>query len=335
MKAWILDKQDNIMNRPLRLVDNYLDPEPKNKQIRIKMKYCGICRTDIHIAEGDIPLHKKPVILGHEIVGTVDKLGEDSERFKIGDRVGVTWLYKSCGSCEYCINGFENYCPHIVRTGWDVDGGYAEYTLAYEDYVLPLNNIPLDYEDLAPLMCPGVASYLCYKLADPKPGDRIGIIGFGPTAYYLLKTANFLGVDVYVSTRSKHHREIAVEYGAKWVGNIVEEDFPIKLDHIISFPPVGNIVEKALENLKPSGNLVLAQVASTPITINNYGNLWGRNIKTVYNVRRSTSLEMLKLARKIDYRIEKRIFDFEELQDAMIMNRQGKVKELTSVLKIE
>ena len=298
------------------------------------MKYCGICRTDIHIAEGDVPLHKRPVILGHEVVGVVDKLGEDVEKFKTGDLVGVTWLYKSCGSCEYCVNGLENYCPHIVRTGWDVNGGYADYMVAYEDYVLPLNNIPLDPEDLAPLMCPGVASYLCYKLASPEPGDRIGIIGFGPTAYYLLKTANFLGVDVYISTRSKHHREIATEYGAKWVGNILEEDFPVKMNHIISFPPVGNIVEKALENLKPSGNLVLAQVASTPIVINNYKNLWGKNIKTVYNVRRSTSLEMLELAKKIDFSIDKKMFDFEELQDAMIMNRQGEVKELTSVLKI-
>ena len=334
MKAWVLDKQDKIINRPLKLVDDYPDPEPGYKQIRIKMKYCGICRTDIHIAEGDVPLHKKPVILGHEVVGVVDKLGDGAEKFKVGDLVGVTWLYKSCGSCRYCINGLENYCPHIVRTGWDADGGYAEYMVAYEDYALPLNEIPLKPEDLAPLMCPGVASYLCYTLASPEPGDRIGIIGFGPTAYYLLKTANFFGVDVYISTRSKHHREIATEYGAKWVGNILEEDFPVKMNHIISFPPVGNIVEKALENLKPGGNLVLAQVASTPIVINNYENLWGKNIKTVYNVRRNTSLKMIELAKKIDFSIEKRMFDFEELQDAMIMNRKGEVKELTSVLKI-
>ena len=171
MKAWIIEKQDKIYNKPLTLVDDYPDPEPLAGQIRIKVKYVGICRTDIHIAEGDLPLRKKPIIVGHEIAGVVDKLGENTSRFKVGDQVGLTWLYSTCGACKYCINGRENYCPHFKSTGWDVDGGYAEYVVAYENYAIPLNNVPLNLADLAPMMCPGVASYMCLDLTKPEPGD--------------------------------------------------------------------------------------------------------------------------------------------------------------------
>ena len=335
MRAWILNRQAKIDERPLELVDDYPDPEPGYKQIRIRVRYVGICRTDIHIAEGDLPFHKKPVILGHEIAGVVDKIGEDVKRFKVGDKVGLSWLYKTCGSCEYCLNGLENYCMEFTRTGWDVDGGYAEYVIAYEDYAFPLNDVPLDLADLAPLMCPGIASYICFEYADLKPGGKLGIIGFGPTAYYLIRIANFYGIDVYVSTRSKHHVEMAYANGAKWVGNILKEDFPEKLDSIVSFPPIGEVVERALKNLKPNGTLVLAQVASTPIVINNYAHLWGRNIKTIYNVRRNSAYKLFELAKKIDLSIEKRIFKFEEIQDAMILVRKGQVEEMNSVAKID
>jgi len=335
MKAWILDKQAKINEKPLKLVDEYPIPEPKYGQVRIKVKYCGICRTDLHIAEGDLPLHKRPIILGHEIAGVVDKVGEEVRRINIGDKVGLSWLYCTCNGCKYCISGWENYCPYFISTGWDVDGGFAEYVVAYEEYVFPFNDIPLGLDDLAPMMCPGIASYLAYDLANPKPGDNIGVIGFGPTAYYLLKIANYSGIDVYVSTRSKHHMEVAYENGAKWVGNILKEDFPKKLDAIISFPPVGEIVEKALRNLKHGGVLVLAQIASTPITIKDYSNIWGRTIKTVHNIRRESAYKMLNLAKKIDLSIEKAIFKFEELQDAMILVRRGEVKEMNSVVKID
>jgi len=334
MKAWIIEKQDKIDNKPLTLVDDYPDPEPLAGQIRIKVKYVGICRTDIHIAEGDLPLRKKPIIVGHEIAGVVDKLGENTSRFKVGDQVGLTWLYSTCGACKYCINGRENYCPHFKSTGWDVDGGYAEYVVAYENYAIPLNNVPLNPADLAPMMCPGVASYMCLDLAKPEPGDSIGLIGFGPTAYYLLKIGNYLGLDVYVSTRSKHHREMAYEYGAKWVGNIIEEDFPTKLDAIVSFPPVGSIIERALNNLKSGGTLVLAQIASTPITINNYSNLWGSTIKTVYNVNRRGAYGILEYAKKVDLSIDKEIVRFEEIQDAMIRVRKGGIDKLVAVAKV-
>ena len=334
MKAWVLNKQDRMENKPLLFIDDYPDPEPKAGRIRIKVKYVGICRTDIHIAEGDLPLHKKPLILGHEIVGVVDKVGEYSYRFKIGDKVGLTWLYKTCGGCKYCINGLENYCPYFMSTGWDADGGYAEYVIAYENYVIPLDGVPLSQADLAPLMCPGVASYMCLEYTDPEPGDKLGIIGFGPTAYYLLKIADYVGMDVYVSTRSKYHKELAYEYGAKWVGNILKEDFPIEMDHIVSFPPVGEIVERALKNLKPGGDLILAQIASTPIAIRNYSNLWGRRIKTIYNVNRKSAYGIIQFAKKVDLSIEKEIIKFEDIQDYMIIARKGGIDKLNIIAKV-
>lgn len=334
MKAWILEGQAKIEERPLRIVDDYPTPMPMDDQIRVKIMATGICRTDLHIAEGDLPLHKRPLILGHEIAGVVDEVGDDVTTFKVGDRAGLTWLYEACGSCRYCISGQENYCPHIVRTGWDVDGGFAEYVVAHEAYALPLNGVPLGFDDLAPLMCPGVAAYLAFELASLKPGDKMGIVGFGPTAYYLVKIAEGLGIDVYVSTRSKKHREIAEMIGATWVGNILQEGPPSPLDSIIWFPPVGEALEKALKALAPAGILVLAQIASTPITIMDYGSIWGKTIKTVYNVKRSTSRAMVELAKKVDMSIEKRIFRFEELQDAMMMSKRGEMEELVGVLRI-
>jgi len=335
MKAWILEKQGKVESRPLRLVDNYPTPEPGYKQVRIRIEYTGICRTDMHIAEGDLPLHKQPIVLGHQIAGKVDKVGEGARRFKVGDRVGLTWLYGSCGSCKYCLNGLENYCPNIVRTGWDVDGGYTEYVVAHEDYVVPLNDVPLKTEDLPPLMCPGVTGFLGFKMANPIPGDKIGLIGFGPTAYYLLKISKYLGMEVYVSTRSKKHKEIASENGADYIGNILVEDFPVKMDHIISAPPVGEVIEKALKNLRPGGNLVLLQIASTPITIKDYTfNLWGRNILTVYNVRRNIIPELLEYTHKINLSIEKDIFSFDELMDGMIIARKGMLEGMTAVSKV-
>lgn len=330
----MLERQAKVEERPLKLVKDYSDPEPSEDQIRIRVKSCGICRTDLHIVEGDLPMHKRPLILGHEIAGVVDKIGERVEKFKLGDRVGLTWLYSACGRCEYCNSGRENYCPKIVRTGWDVDGGFADYVVAQEAYVLPLKGVPLDFDDLAPLMCPGVGAYLAFDLASPKPGDRLGIIGFGPTAYYLTKIANGLGIDVYVSTRAKRHRELAGQIGAVWIGNLLKDEPPVKLDYIVSFPPIGEVAERSLKALKPGGTLVLAQIASTPITIKEYKNLWGKTIKTVYNVKRSTSMAMVELAKKVDVSIDKRVFGFEELQDAMVKVRKGEVEELTSVLKV-
>ena len=190
MKVWILEKQTKIEERPMKLVD-IPEPHAINSQIRLKVISCGICRTDIHIAEGDLPLKKTPLVLGHEIVGIVDEAGRNVKKFKIGDRVGISWLNSACGKCKYCLSGRENYCHDFMCTGWDVDGGFAEYMTIEEDFALSLKDVDMEADDIAPLMCPGIAGYSAFKLIGAKRGDRLGLYGFGPTSFYVLKVATF------------------------------------------------------------------------------------------------------------------------------------------------
>ncbi len=335
MKAWIVEKQAPIGSNPLELVEDYPTPKPGEREIRIHVTHCGICRTDLHIAEGDIPLSKKPIIPGHEIVGIVDKLGLKAKRFRIGDRVGISWLNSTCGKCKYCLRGDENYCPHIKRTGYDVDGGFAEYAIVHEDYAFDLRHVNLPSEELAPMMCPGITGHYAFRISEIREGERLGMLGFGPTAYYILRVAKSMGIEVYISTRSEKHKKIAKKYGADWVGNLAYEDFPHKVDAFIFFPTAGKLVERALENTVPAGTLVLGAVAMTPITINNYtANLWGRTIKTIYQVRRDYGNEFIKIADKLHLTIEKEIVDFEEVPDAMLRLKKGEINGMVQVIKI-
>jgi propanol-preferring alcohol dehydrogenase len=334
MNAWILEKQSNIEERPLKLT-NIPSPVPGKKEIRVKVLVCGICRTDIHIAEGDLPLKKSPLILGHEIVGVVEKTGEGVKSFRPGDPVGISWLYSTCGKCEYCIKGKENYCPDFQCTGWDADGGFAEYITIREDFALSLQGINMEPEDLAPLMCPGIAGYCALKLTEAERGNKLGLFGFGPTAYYVLKAANYLGIEVYVSTRSSSHREEAKRNGAVWVGNVAEENMPCPLNSAILFPPAGALVEPVLAYVEKGGILVLAPVSMSLIEIENYSeNLWGRDVRTLYNVNKAEAEEFLKIAGQTGMRMGRQVFNWEELQDAMIQVKKGEIKEPNAVIKI-
>ncbi len=335
MRAWILDRQAPVDEKPLRYVDDYPIPSVGEGDLLIRITHTGLCRTDLHILEGDLPLHKKPVILGHQIVGYVAETSGNSP-YNVGDRVGLTWLYGSCGRCKYCLGGEENYCPSIVRTGWDVDGGYAEYVLAKEDFVIDLRDLEYKDSDLAPLMCPGVTGYLGFKLSRVEPGDKLGIIGYGPTAHYIMRICEALSIDVYVSTRSPHHQEMAWKDGAVWVGNILEEDFPIELDAVISFPPIGHHTKKVLKSIKPGGTLVFSQIeAYTDIHIDSYSTvLWGRRIETVYNVRRNIANELVNLAKRVDLSIDEKVIDFRDIMDYLVKIRRGHVDKITVVAKI-
>jgi propanol-preferring alcohol dehydrogenase len=334
MKAWLLKEQARIEERPLTLED-ISEPSPREGEVRLKILVCGICRTDIHIAEGDLALKKSPLILGHEIVGVVDETGKDVNRFKIGDRAGVCWLYSSCKKCKYCLSQRENYCPDFKATGWDEDGGYAEYMTIPEDYVLPLNHVNLEPQEIAPLMCPGIAGYAAFKLTEAKKGYKLGLYGFGPTAYFVLKIAHSLGIETYVSTRSLKNIERAKKEGSNWAGDSSKERMPCKLDAAIIFPPAGNLVEPALSQLENGGTLILAPVSSTPIDIVNYSeNLWGRSIKTLYNINRGDAKEFFNMAEGLDLDLGTTVFSFEELQDALIRVRQGKTEQPNVVIKI-
>ena len=334
MRAWILEKQAKIEERPLKLVE-VPTPCPQDGQVRIKTLVCGICRTDIHIAEGDLPLRKSPIILGHEIVGFVDKVGKGVERFHVGDKAGVYWLHSACGHCKYCLSQRENYCPAIECTGWDVDGGYAEYVTVPAEYALPLNDVQLEPAEIAPLMCPGIAGYAAFKLTGARKGDRLGLYGFGPTAYFVLKVAQSKGVEVYVSTRSERGIRAARAEGARWAANAAKEEMPCRLDAAILFPPAGNLVEPALSQLERGGTLVLAPVSASPIVIGNYSeNLWGRDIKTLYNLNRADAQEFVELVDELDLGVGTSVFRFAELQDALILAKHGELEQSNGVIKV-
>jgi propanol-preferring alcohol dehydrogenase len=334
VRAWILEEQARIEARPLKLVE-VATPRPQAGEIRVKVLVCGVCRTDIHIAEGDLPLHKSPIILGHEIVGMVDEVGPNVERFSVGDKVGVYWLYSACGKCKYCLSGRENYCPEIRCTGWDEYGGYAEYVRVPAAYALPLNDVQMEPEEMAPLMCPGIAGYAAFKLTGAQKGDRLGLYGFVPTAYYVLKVAQSLDLEVYVSTRSPENIDSAKKEGANWSGNAAQERMPCKLDAAIIFPPAGNLVEPVLSQLEKGGVLVMAPVSASRIVIENYSqNLWGRDIRTLYNLKRADAEAFIEMVNSLELQVGTRVFPFEALQDVLVLAKQGKLGQPNAVIKI-
>jgi len=334
MRAWVLESQAKIEERPLQLAE-VPTPRPQSDEIRIKILVSGVCRTDIHIAEADLPVQKSPLILGHEIVGVVDEVGEAVSRFRVGDRAGAYWLNSSCGRCKYCLSGRENYCPEIKCTGWHVDGGYAEYLTISEAYALPLNDVRLEPAEIAPLLCPGIAGYAAFKLTGARNGDRLGLYGFGPTAYYVLKVAQAMGIETYVSTRSPKNIESARGEGANWASDTSRERMPNKLDAAIIFPPAGNLVEPVLAQLKLGGTLVMAPVSASLIVIKNYSkNLWGHSIQTLFHLKRSDAEEFFRLVNRLELNVGTSLFPFEETQDALIMAKHGQLEKPNAVIKI-
>ncbi len=335
MKGLVLEKQDKIENNPLKLMD-IEDLVPGKNQVKVKVKYCGICRTDLHTIEGDIPLKKSPIIVGHEIVGMVDEIGENVKSFKKGNLVGISWFNGSCGKCKFCKKEKTNFCPEIKLTGWNVDGGYAEYTLVDEDAAFNLNGIKkLDLMCLAPILCPGIAGYNTFKLLEAPKNMAIGLIGFGPTAYYVLKVAKYFGNKVYVSSRSEYHRNEALRNGADFVGNIYEEKPPFKLDGAIIFPPAGDLVEVVLESMELDGILVLSGITMSKIIIENYHeNLWGRTIKTLYHINKKEGEEFLKLVENLNLDIEIELFKLENAVEGLKKLKNGKLKGMNGVIEI-
>lgn len=323
MRAWSLSEQRGIGDRPLTLVESP-DLEPGDGEIVIEVKATGICRTDLHVAEGDLPLLKSPLILGHEVAGIVVKVGGGVGRFKIGDRAGMAWLNSACGKCEFCNSGRENLCPDARFTGWDADGGFAEQARISQDFAYHLpDDIP--FHECAPLMCPGIAGYRSYILTGVKEGMSIGLYGFGITGTYVIQIAKRLGVRVYVVTRSEINREEARKLGADWVGGY-DDDFPVKLDAGIIFPAVGELVPMALRHIKDGGRLILAPVTMTPIVIDDFNLVWGeREIKSLAHITRRDGNELIRMA--MDERFETRVetFDFKDLQEAMIKVSKGEV----------
>lgn len=323
MKAWILTNQMPVEKYPLTLQE-VPDPDPGAHEIRIKNIACGVCRTDIHIAEGDLPLRKSPLILGHEIVGIVDKVGDKVTHFNIGDKAGIAWLHSTCGKCKFCLSGRENLCPEAQFTGWDADGGYTEYSVVDADFAYPLGE-KQSFTEMAPLMCPGIAGYRAFRLTELHEGDKLGLYGFGPTANYVLQVAKHKNMDVYVITRSEKNKLLARQAGADWVGDY-DDKIPDLLDGSIIFPPVGHLVTHALSQLDSGGRLVLGPVTMTPIEIKDYNLIWQeRSIRSLAHITRKDAIEFLELSREINLTIPFEVFSFKDLPEALIRVKQGRI----------
>jgi propanol-preferring alcohol dehydrogenase len=321
MKAMQFSAPAPIETNPLKYVD-VPDPEPGPGQIRIRVRACGVCHTDLHEVEGELPLPKLPLIPGHQIVGTVDKLGPGTSRFQLGTRVGVPWLYSSCGTCKYCRAGKENLCENAQFTGYHVDGGYAQYHVIHEDFAYFLPEGFPDFQ-AAPLLCAGVVGYRALKLSELKPGQNFGMYGFGATAHVIIQIALHWGCDVYVFTRSKKHQELALQLGAKWAGR-AEDTPPAKMDSSIIFAPAGELVPEALRVLDKGGTLALAGIYMTPIPEFDYNTLLyhERTVRSVANATRRDAEELLQIAAEIPIHTEIEVLPLSEANTAL-----RKVKE--------
>ena len=324
MKAWVLEKQGKVETKPL-IKKEIPIPEVKNSEIRIKIKATGICRTDLHIIEGDLPLHKKPVIPGHQIAGIVDEIGKEVTSFKKGDRAGAAWLFSSCGTCQFCVSGRENLCLTAKFTGWDTDGGYTEFFVIDEKFAYHLGENH-SFEEQVPFMCAGITGYRGYRLADTKKGEKLGLFGFGPTASTVLQIANANQIECFVATRSKQNQTSAKELGADWVGNY-NDKFPVKLDAAILYPPAGELVSHVLSLLSPGGRLILSPIYMSPIKINDYTSLlWmERSIKSVANVTRMDGIEFLKIANELKLKSRVETYNFDDIPEVLIKVAKGKI----------
>ncbi len=322
MRAMVLQEPKDITQKPLVLMD-IPKPEPSPGQIRIKVNACGVCHTDLHTVEGDLPLPKLPLVPGHEVVGVVDKVGEGVSGFSVGDKAGAVWLYRTCGKCKYCLSGRENLCENAMFTGYHVDGGYAEYMVVDEAfaYHLPMN---LPDPEIAPLMCGGVIGYRAFVLSEAKPGQVLGLYGFGNSAHITIQVARHLNIRVFVFTRSPGHQQHALELGAEWVGR-AEDTPPEGIDSAIIFAPVGPIVPEALRVMNPGGTVAMAGIYMTPIPEMPYELLYfERTLRSVANSTRQDAIELLKLAEEIPIHTTVTTFPLEEANEVLLAMKESR-----------
>jgi propanol-preferring alcohol dehydrogenase len=315
MKAMVLPGPAPIEQSPLQLTE-LPQPQPGAGQIRIRVRVCGVCHTDLHTIEGELALPRLPLVPGHQIVGTVDVLGEGVTRFRIGDRVGVAWLHQSCGQCEYCRRGDENLCESGRFTGLDVDGGYAEYTLAPAAFAYPIPDIFTD-EEASPLLCAGIIGYRALRLSQVQPGQRLGLYGFGASAHIAIQIARHWDCQVYVFTRSQSHRRLARALGAVWAGD-ARDDPGSRMHSSITFAPVGWIVPQALRVLDKGGTLAINAIHMSPIPEMPYQLIYHeRTVRSVANSTRQDAEELLRIAAEIPIKTEVRTFPLEEANQAL------------------
>jgi propanol-preferring alcohol dehydrogenase len=329
MMAMQLLHPQPIDRRPLTPID-HPRPDPGDGEIRIRVRACGVCHTDLHIVEGDIPHPKLPIVPGHQIAGVVDARGAQATRFQEarfhdGERVGVPWLYSACGECEYCRSGCENLCEHARFTGYHVDGGFAEYVVVPEAFAYRL---PDGFDDVqaAPLLCAGVIGYRALRLSGIQPGQRLGLYGFGASAHIAIQVARHWGCEVYVFTRSQEHRRHALQLGATWAGESGETP-PATVDGSIIFAPVGSLAPDALRVLRPGGTLALAGITMTDIPQMPYDLIYReRTLRSVANATRRDAEELLDLAAEIPIHTDVEVMPLSQANEALLRVKRSEVK---------
>jgi len=301
MRAMVLHNPGAIDSSPLHL-DEVPDPAPADLEIVVRVEACGVCRTDLHVVEGELPPVRERVIPGHQVVGVVHRCGPSVTRFKPGDRAGIAWLRHTCGACRYCVEGKENLCPDARFTGYHEDGGYADLARVHEDfaYVIPRE---LDAAATTPLLCAGIIGYRALRQADMRPGCRLGLYGFGSSAHIAIQVALHLGCRVYVMTRGERHQALARELGAHWAGPAGAKP-PEPLDSAVLFAPAGELVLPALEALDMGGTLAVAGIHLSDIPALNYQRhlFHEKTLRSVTANTRRDGEELFKLAAQIPLR---------------------------------
>src|SRR6202142_1347664 len=315
MKACILRSPAPVSTNPLAFVDAP-KPEPGQGEVLVRVHACGVCRTDLHVIEGELPPRKSPVIPGHQAVGIVEKLGESAHRFSLGSRVGIPWLHSTDQTCEDCLAGKENLCDGPTFTGYTVNGGYAEYAVAPENFVYAIPESFPD-EQAAPLLCAGIIGFRSLRLAGMKRGGRLAFYGFGAAAHVAIQVARHWGIEVYACTRGAKHQQLALLLGAMWAGEATEEP-PAKLDAAIVFAPAGELVPPALKALKKGGVLVLGGIHMSPIPSFDYNLLYQeRVIRSVANNTREDGEDFLRTAAEIPIRTQVTVFPLRDANRAL------------------
>ena len=324
MHVMMVRRPAPITSRPLVLVEVPI-PEPAPGEVLIRVEVCGVCRTDLHVVEGDLPSHKSPITPGHEVIGTVAKLGTGVSSLAEGDRVGVAWLHASCGICAYCQRGAENLCVAPRFTGYDADGGYAEYMVAPEAFVYPLPS-DMNIVEFAPFLCAGIIGYRALRQSGVRPRERLGLYGFGASAHIVMQIARHWECEVYVATRGDKHRALAKQMGAVWVGEAADQP-PEKLHATIIFAPAGELVLQALTALDRGGTLALAGIYMTDIPAMNYTThlFYERTIRSVTANTRQDGKELLALAKQIPLRTHTEEFPLEAANEALGKLRHDQV----------
>ncbi len=322
MKAAVLASPEEISSRPLR-IEEVPKPELTPGHVLLRVRACGVCRTDLHIAEGELPQRLKRLIPGHQIVGEI--IEGATPELSIGTRVGVSWIGGVDGACPYCRRGLENLCDSPTFTGYTVNGGYAEYALARADFVFPL---PSTLDDLhaAPLLCAGIIGFRSLRVAGVEKGERVGLFGFGASAHLAIAVLRFWSCDVYVSTRGESHRQLAASLGAAWVGT-EKETPPVELDRAITFAPSGDVVIAALASLRKGGVVAINAIHLDRIPEFDYDRLlWGeRQIRSVANMTRSDARDFLQIASDIGLRPQVTSFPLDRANEALLAVKKDSI----------